>query len=51
MTLKHLPTMLSLSAIKFKKHRSSRYTREFNATTNALLSAEKKKAISGSVKA
>ncbi len=50
MTLRHLPTMLSLSAIKFKRHKSSRYLPEFNATTNALIASLKVQKQMGGVK-
>lgn len=39
---KHLRTMERLRSISFKKHKSSRFLPEFNATTNALLAAHKR---------
>lgn len=43
MKLKHLPAMLSLSSIKWKRHKSSRYLPEFNATNAALIAGVKKR--------
>jgi hypothetical protein len=50
MTLRHLPNMLKLSTIKWKRHKSSRYLPEFNATSNALLAAVKKSKALGGVR-
>lgn len=43
MTLRHLPKMLSLTSIKWKRHKSSRFLPEFNVTTNAILRSLKAK--------
>ncbi len=48
---RYLPNMLKVGAIKWKRHKSSRYLPEFNATTNALIASMKKAKGLGSVKA
>lgn len=50
MTLRHLPSMLKLSGIKWKRHKSSRYLPEFNATSNKLLAEVKKGKGLGSIR-
>lgn len=45
MTLRHLPSMLKLSGIKWKRHKSSRYLPEFNDTTNRLIASLKAKEV------
>lgn len=47
MTLRRLPSMLSLSSIKWKRHKSSRFLPEFNAKTNALIASLKKTPVQG----
>jgi hypothetical protein len=40
---RYLPNMLKVGAIKWKRHKSSRFLPEFNAKTNALIAEEKAK--------
>lgn len=40
---RYLPTMLKVGAIKWKRHKSSRFLPEFNTKTNALIAEEKAK--------
>lgn len=47
MTLRHLPSMLKLSGIKWKRHKSSRFLPEFNAMTNSLIASLKKTPVQG----
>lgn len=50
MTLRHLPSMLKLGKVKFKRVKSSRRLDVFNPITNKLLAEVKKAKALGSVR-